>query len=265
MTSIDRRELKRAHRAKRERALATATLEASRALGRELYGCILADPPWSFAVYNDDTGQDRGACNHYPTMTLAKIKALPIPAGKDCVLFLWATVPMLPQALEVMAAWNFIYKSNFVWVKDKTGLGFWNRNRHELLLIGTRGAVPCPAPGTQFNSVVEAARGRHSEKPAIVRNMIAKMFPNTPKLEMFARGQRVAGWDFWGNETVPAATTDVVTDARPHEICPEHLLLKRSKGNLSGEELKRRTLKRWVERYRAIRNSGAAAERHQED
>jgi N6-adenosine-specific RNA methylase IME4 len=197
-------ELKRARRAERERELAAATIEASRTLGRKVYGVILADPPWSFAAYDEATGQDRGAVNHYPTMSLAEIKALPIPAAKDAALFLWATVPMLPQALETMAAWGFIYKSHFVWVKDKRGLGFWNRNRHELLLVGTRGKIPAPAPGTQFDSVIEAPRGRHSEKPAIVREMIAQMFPNVPKLEMFARGQRVAGWDFWGNEVTPA-------------------------------------------------------------
>jgi N6-adenosine-specific RNA methylase IME4 len=194
------REAKRARRAARERELAKATIEAARSLGYKVYGVILADPPWAFQVFSEATGQDRGACNHYPVMGLAQIKALKIPAAKDAVLFLWATVPMLPQALETMAAWSFIYKSSFAWVKDKRGLGFWNRNRHELLLIGTRGHIPCPSPGTQFDSVIEAPRGRHSEKPAIVRDMITAMFPNVPRLEMFARGQRVAGWDFWGNE-----------------------------------------------------------------
>jgi N6-adenosine-specific RNA methylase IME4 len=165
---------------------------------------ILADPAWTFSVYNEDTGSDRAAANHYPTMTLADIKALKIPAAKDCVLFLWATVPMLPQAIETMAAWGFTYKSHFVWLKDKLGLGFWNRNQHELLFVGTRGHIPCPAPGTQFSSVIEAPRGKHSEKPAIARIMITTMFPNVPKLEMFARGERVTGWDFWGNEVVPS-------------------------------------------------------------
>jgi N6-adenosine-specific RNA methylase IME4 len=192
--------LKRARRAMREQELAAKTIEAARSLGRELYAIILVDPPWSFRAYNDDTGQDRGAVNHYPVMCLEEIEALQIPAAKDAVLFLWATVPMLPQALETMAAWGFTYKSHFVWVKDKRGLGFWNRNRHELLLVGTRGNVPCPAPGEQSDSVIEAPRGRHSEKPMIVREMITAMFPNAPKLEMFARGQSVEGWELWGNE-----------------------------------------------------------------
>jgi N6-adenosine-specific RNA methylase IME4 len=138
-------------------------------------------------------------------MSLDEIKALKIPAAKDAALFLWATVPMLPQALETMVAWDFAYKSHFIWAKDKLGLGFWARNRHELLLIGTRGRIPAPAPGTQFSSVIEAPRGRHSEKPAVVRQMIAAMFPNVPKLEMFARGERVAEFDVWGNEVATSA------------------------------------------------------------
>jgi N6-adenosine-specific RNA methylase IME4 len=200
MTSAKRIARKRERRARRERELAGATREAARSFDHRIYNVILADPPWSFRVYSEITGQDRGACNHYPTMTLAEIKALPLPIARDAVLFLWATVPMLPQALQVMVAWGFAYKSHFIWVKDKKGTGFWSRNRHELLLIGTRGRVPCPAPGTQFDSVIEAPRGRHSEKPAIVREMIAQMFPNLPKMEMFARGRAASGWDVWGNE-----------------------------------------------------------------
>jgi hypothetical protein len=83
------------------------------------------------------------------------------------VLFLWATVPMLPHALEVMAASGFSYKSSFVWVKPRAGTGYWNRNQHELLLVGTKGNVPAPAAGTQWSSVIEAPTGRHSEKPIL--------------------------------------------------------------------------------------------------
>jgi N6-adenosine-specific RNA methylase IME4 len=196
-----RQELKRARRAQREQELAAATIAASKELGREVFSVIVADPPWSFEPYSRSTGMDRAADNHYPTMRLDQIKALPIPAAKDAVLFLWTTGPMLPQALDVMDAWGFKYKSHFVWVKDRVGTGYWARNQHELLLIGTRGHVPCPAPGTQPSSVVSAPRGRHSEKPAIVRTMIAEMFPNLPKIELFARGQHAGGWSYWGNET----------------------------------------------------------------
>jgi N6-adenosine-specific RNA methylase IME4 len=107
---------------------------------------------------------------------------------------------MLPQALDVMGAWSFAYRSHFVWVKDRFGTGYWNRNRHELLLVGTRGEVPAPAPGEQYASVIYAEVGQHSAKPFHFREMIEELFPTLPRVEMFARGEAVGGWDRWGNE-----------------------------------------------------------------
>jgi N6-adenosine-specific RNA methylase IME4 len=78
---------------------------------------------------------------------------------------------------------------------------------HEVLLIATRGEVPCPAPGTQFPSVIAAPRGAHSAKPAVFAAMIAQYYPTVPKLEMFARKPR-DGWDVWGNEIVEVASAD---------------------------------------------------------
>jgi N6-adenosine-specific RNA methylase IME4 len=98
-----------------------------------------------------------------------------------------------------MEAWGFAYKSQFIWLKDRPGTGYWSRNIHEILLVGTRGSVPAPAPGEQYKSVIEAAVGRHSEKPAVFAEMIKEMFLNLPAIEMFARGPRL-GWDVWGNE-----------------------------------------------------------------
>ncbi len=110
-----------------------ASLEAGlgakqRALPDKRYGVIYADPPWRFEPYSRITGMDRAAENHYPTQTLDRIKALDVPsiAARDSVLFLWATSPMLPQALEVMAAWSFAYKSSLAWVKDRVGTGYWS-------------------------------------------------------------------------------------------------------------------------------------------
>ena len=150
--------------------------------------------------YNSESGMDRAAENHYPTMTLDDIKALPVPAisAKDCVLFLWATVPMLPQALDALSTWGFAYQSHFVWIKPHIGTGFWVRNKHELLLIGTKGHVPAPAPGEQYPSAITAPLGEHSAKPFVFREMIEDMFPTLPRLEMFARGEAVSGWDHWG-------------------------------------------------------------------
>jgi N6-adenosine-specific RNA methylase IME4 len=192
---------KRERRDARERDLAAATVRAAAALGSKVYGVIYADPPWRFEPRSRTTGMDRAADNHYPTMTVDKLKALAVPAADDAVLFLWATSPMLPAALEVMAAWGFTYKSHQIWLKDRTGTGFWFRNRHELLLVGTRGDIPAPAPGTQYDSVLALGVGEHSAKPAGFAEMIEELFPTVPRVEMFARpGERAGGWDYWGNE-----------------------------------------------------------------
>lgn len=183
----------------REQELARNIAEASETLGEKQYGVIYADPPWRFEPYSRETGMDRAADNHYPTMTLDAIEALDVPSANDCVLFLWATAPMLPQAMSVMGSWGFEYKSQIVWVKDRIGTGYWARNKHELLLIGTRGNVPAPEPGTQPNSIIEAPISKHSAKPKRFAEVIEFLFPNLPRIELFARAER-DGWDCWGAE-----------------------------------------------------------------
>jgi N6-adenosine-specific RNA methylase IME4 len=193
---------KRDGRVKREAELASKIT----ALPDKKFGVILADPEWRFEPWSRKTGMDRAADNHSPTSTLDVIKSRDVAsiAAPDCVLFLWATIPMLPQALEVMEAWSFKYKSHCCWKKDKVGTGFWYREKHELLLLGTRGKVPCPAPGTQFESLIEAMRGRHSAKPEIFLEMIEKYFPNIPKIELNRRGPARPGWLAWGAEAEAA-------------------------------------------------------------
>jgi N6-adenosine-specific RNA methylase IME4 len=185
-------------RAERERELAGKQL----ALPTRKFGVIVADPEWRFEPWSRETGLDRAADNHYPTSALEVIKSRDVAsiAADDCVLFLWATAPMLPQALSVMDAWGFEYRSNYVWVKDRIGTGYWNRNAHEHLLIGVRGKIPAPAMGTQWDSVVEAPVGEHSAKPSIFLEMIEEYYPNLPKIELNCRGKGRPGWAIWGNE-----------------------------------------------------------------
>ena len=199
---MKRAEPKRLRRAEREALLAESTARAAAPLGTRLYGVIYADPPWRFEPYSRETGMDRAAENHYPTMTLDAIKALPVPAAADCVLFLWAPLSMLPQALDVIAAWGFTYKSAHGWRKPHIGTGYWVRDNLELLLIATRGNPVAPAPGQQMPALIEAPRGRHSEKPDLFAEMIERLYPHTVKLEMFARKPR-PGWHSWGNELDP--------------------------------------------------------------
>lgn len=183
------------------------------ALPDKRYGVILADPEWRFEPWSRASGMDRAADNHYPTTDLEAIEARPVCniAADDCVLFLWATAPMLPQALDVMAAWGFDYRSHLIWRKAEVnpetsrpgrvvlGTGYWLRNAHELLLIGVRGGIPAPAMGDQWTSIVDAPPRRHSEKPDWQYELIEAYFPSFPKIELNARARR-PGWDAWGLE-----------------------------------------------------------------
>ncbi len=170
------------------------------------YPIILADPPWKFECYDADSGLDSAADAHYPTMPLAEICELPIAgiATSDAVLFLWTTAPHLRESFEVLNAWGFEYVTNFAWVKDRAGLGYWLRNQHEHLLVARRGNMPTPLPANRPPSVINAPRREHSRKPDEAHEIIERMFPELPQIELFARGERV-GWQAWGNQAEAAA------------------------------------------------------------
>ena len=194
-------ELKKRMRARRELELSDKQVD----LPKAKFGVILADPEWRFEPFSRETGMDRAADNHYSTSATAVIAARPVAdiAADACCLFLWATVPMLPDALQVMEAWGFTYKSHAIWNKDRIGTGYWFRNKHELLLVGTKGNIPAPAMGEQWASVVDAPVGRHSAKPEIFLEMIEAYFPTLPKIELNRRGPARKGWAAWGDQAEP--------------------------------------------------------------
>ncbi len=163
-------------------------------LPADIFDVIIADPPWQY--YYPLRGAPE---SHYPVMTDEEIFALKIPTAKDAVLFLWATNPKLPVALEVVKAWGFEYKTNLVWVKDKIGTGYYVRGQHELLLICTKGKIPPPIEENRFPSVLFAPRKEHSAKPDEVYEIIEAMYPNRRYLELFARNKR-ENWTSWGLE-----------------------------------------------------------------
>lgn len=189
---------KKVSRTEREVKLAEKISE----LPEQKYGVILADPEWHDEQYSDETGMDRHTANHYPTSTTDVIASRPVSdiAADDCVLMLWSTNQHLKDAIFVMSEWGFEYQSNYVWVKPSIGLGRWNRSRHEILLIGTRGSPVPPAQGEQWDSVIEAPRRDHSAKPEKVAEMIEEYWPNVPKIELNRRGLARSGWSAWGNE-----------------------------------------------------------------
>jgi ParB/RepB/Spo0J family partition protein len=187
-----------------------------RALPDKKFGVILADPEWDDNVYSRESGMSKHPANHYPTSDIETIKARPVAsiAANDSVLFLWTPTQHLRAAMDVMEAWEFQYASHYVWKKPSPGTGFWNRSYHEILLIGTRGDIPCPALGMQWDSVIEAPRpGQHSAKPECFLEMIEEYYPTLPKIELNRRGPARKGWDAWGNEAETAEVSEASTDA----------------------------------------------------
>ncbi len=171
-------------------------------LGR--FTVIYADPPWR---YDHSRSRSRAIENHYSTMTLEEICALPVAsiATDDAALFLWATAPKLNEAMEVMKKWGFRYRTALIWDKGRIGMGYWVRGQYEQLLIGPRGKMAPPVPSARPASVIRAPRGEHSRKPEIFRRIIEEMCPGVPRIELFARGPAAKGWAVWGNEAIPEA------------------------------------------------------------
>jgi N6-adenosine-specific RNA methylase IME4 len=162
------------------------------------YDLIYADPPWS---YRDDGNPDGGVAHEYETMSLAEIKDMDIPAADESVLYLWTTAPHAESAFDVINAWGFDYISQFVWDKQRYGIGHWVRGEHELLYIARKGDVSPPDVEERRGSIIREQSGKHSSKPAKVREYIEQAHPDADKLELFSRDGRV-GWTMWGNETV---------------------------------------------------------------
>jgi N6-adenosine-specific RNA methylase IME4 len=193
------RKEQQAEKTKARAAREVATATKIKALPNARYGVVYADPEWKDEVWDEATGSDRAP--PYATSAASVIAARDVDsiAAPDAVLFLWTTNQHLRIAIHVMEAWGFEYKSNYVWHKDKISTGRWNRSKHEILLIGTRGKIPAPAMGTQWESVQQVPKGRHSAKPECFMEMIEQYYPNIPKIELNARKTR-PGWSAWGAE-----------------------------------------------------------------
>lgn len=173
-------------------------------LPHKKYNVIYADPPWGYR----NKGTRAAAFKHYDTMTIEGIKHIPVGdiASDDCALFIWATFPMLKDALEVIEVWGFEYKTvAFNWVKQNKngeglfmGLGNWTRSNSEICLLAVKGKPK--RISASVRSVILSPVLRHSQKPAEVRDRIAELMGNLPRIELFAR-ETAPGWDSWGNET----------------------------------------------------------------
>lgn len=187
------------------------------------FSLIMADPAWQYKQ-----GGRGAAENHYATMPVDEICALPVRdlAAPDAVLFLWGTYALTPEALQVMDAWGFAFKTlAFDWVKytaknkEHFGLGQWTRGNSEPCWLGIRGKPPRRVDAgvrqlvTTFeieSEVVPAQRREHSRKPVEVRQRIERLMgAELPAVELFAR-ERAEGWECWGNQV---SQTVLLTDS----------------------------------------------------
>ncbi|WP_227439210.1 MT-A70 family methyltransferase [Methylobacterium sp. W2] len=169
------------------------------------FDMLMVDPPWSFAL-RSDKGEAKSAQAQYACMTLDEIKALPVAqlARGDAFLWLWATNPMLPQALAVMAAWGFTFTTSGTWVKTTTGgkiafgTGYVLRCASEPFMIGKFGQ---PHAGRSVRSVIMAPIREHSRKPDEAYAAAEALMPSAlRRADLFSRESR-PGWTAWGNET----------------------------------------------------------------
>lgn len=169
------------------------------------YQIIYADPPWGGKGKHY---AQKGIIKHYAQMDTLDICRLPIEqlADDNCALFMWAVMSMLPDALRVINAWGFAYKTTaFVWVKRNRntmgwfwGMGSWTRSNAELCLLGFKGKMECQAHDVL--SIIDTPIMKHSRKPdEVVRDRITRLCGDLPRIELFAR-RKVDGWDCWGNE-----------------------------------------------------------------
>lgn len=168
------------------------------------FDLIMADPAWTYRMYSE-AGEAKSPQAQYRTMMIDEIKAMPVLdlASTDCLLWLWAVNPMLPQAIDVLRAWGFEFKTAGTWLKTTKngkinfGTGYILRGSNEPFLIGTRGS---PRTAKNVRSGFTGLIREHSRKPEEAYAAAERLMPNARRLDLFSRTDR-AGWTAWGDET----------------------------------------------------------------
>ena len=173
------------------------------------FNILYADPPWKYQRNKVQGAAER----HYPTMSIEQLCALDVEkiTDENCVLFLWSTFPFLPEALRLIKAWGFTYKTTaFVWLKQNRknkdwffGLGFWTRGNAEIYLLATKGKPK--RKSAKISQLIISPIDKHSKKPNIVREKIVELMGDLPRIELFAR-QTTPGWEVFGNEVKSSVT-----------------------------------------------------------
>lgn len=169
------------------------------------YSIIYCDPPWKYDNFEGAGAAYGDATAHYDTLTLDQMKEIPVKdiSADNCALFMWATYPQLVDALDLMDAWGFRYRTvAFTWVKTNrdgggyySGLGFYTNSNAEVCLLGIKGSLE--RQNKDVKQIIVSPLREHSRKPDITYDRIVKLFGDLPRIELFAR-MRIDGWDCWG-------------------------------------------------------------------
>jgi len=163
------------------------------------YKVLYVDPPWQYDNKKTGGSASSGATQKYNTLSLVELKTFDLNAADTSILFMWATVPLLDQAIELMKAWGFEYKTSLIWEKENHyGLGYWFRGCVEILMVGVKGGVK-PFRSNMKN-IIKAPVQTYSKKPDLFRKLIERLTQNaTPRIEYFAR-TKIHGWEVFGND-----------------------------------------------------------------
>lgn len=188
------------------------------------FGLALVDPPWAFRTFNGrrrtpTQKRFREAEDHYPTMSVAEMAALPVgdAMAKDAAIAMWVVGSHCDAALELGQAWGFRFATDlFYWLKQKlvaadqidlfTGdippprmsMGYYTRKQLEPCWLFTRGRG-LKVRAHDVRQLIIAPSTGHSRKPPEQYARLERLFGDVPRIELFARSRR-AGWDAWGNE-----------------------------------------------------------------
>jgi len=188
--------------------MSTAVSDLSSELRNQVFGTVLADPPWRFINRTGKVAPEHRRLTRYDTLSVTEIAELPIRNHVVDVAhcYLWVPNALLPYGLRVLEAWGFEYKTNLIWHKikkdggsDGRGVGFYFRNVTEILLFGVRGkGARTLDHGRRQVNLIASRKREHSRKPDEQYELIEQCSWG-PYLELFGRGSR-ENWTVWGNQ-----------------------------------------------------------------
>lgn len=217
--------------------------------GNDYYNIIYADPPWSYTrTIGNGTIRRADGQSHYPTMSVDSLRQIGYHvqriSRKNSALLLWATLPNLPAAIQIMEAWGFKYKTCWcTWVKTNKagnkpffGVGYYTRSNAELCLLGVKGRIASfknlvedevrdGNPNAMSSICIEPPR-QHSRKPSIVRDNIVTFFGDVPRIELFAREQS-PGWSVLGNQSDKYNEQELLAVRKEEAVRPKKRLKKK--------------------------------------